>query len=166
MSSPSNNHRRSTSKSTTHHHSRSGSRTTLFSAHHPRNNHVLPLHLPNQRYSANCSKLAFFARSRLVIFSLVLCAVIALILASFTSLRLGVQLKYLSSSLFTTLPQRVQLPLVLNPSKGRPIITSSMAPKQYQKPPQAPPVFTATPESLLADTRKLVSQCPTSATKP
>jgi len=31
-----------------------------------------------------------------------------------------------------------------------------MAPKKYQKPPQAPPKFTATPDSLLADTKRLV----------
>ncbi|KAF2672618.1 zincin [Microthyrium microscopicum] len=33
-----------------------------------------------------------------------------------------------------------------------------MAPAQYQKPPQAPPVFTATPESLISDTFRLIAQ--------
>jgi len=30
-----------------------------------------------------------------------------------------------------------------------------MAPERYQKPPQAPPLFTATPKSLVADAQKL-----------
>jgi metallopeptidase MepB len=33
-----------------------------------------------------------------------------------------------------------------------------MAPKEYQKPPQAPPSFTATPASLVADAEKLCAQ--------
>jgi metallopeptidase MepB len=33
-----------------------------------------------------------------------------------------------------------------------------MAPAKYHKPPQAPPKFTATPESLLADTKRLIDQ--------
>ncbi|KAK5987947.1 Saccharolysin [Cladobotryum mycophilum] len=33
-----------------------------------------------------------------------------------------------------------------------------MAPDKYQTPPQAPPLFTATPESILADTKKLTDQ--------
>lgn len=34
-----------------------------------------------------------------------------------------------------------------------------MAPDRYQKPPQAPPSFTATPESLVADAKKLNNIC-------
>jgi hypothetical protein len=141
--------RKSTSKS----HSRSGSRSQLFSSQH--NQPELPLHADDHRFKSS-SKLARFARSRLVIGSLLLCSLIALTLASYTSLRIGVQFKYLAN-IFSPLPARVQLPLSLNPTKGRPITLSSMAPPQYRKPPQAPPVFTATPESLLADTRRLVS---------
>ncbi|KAF2223891.1 metallopeptidase MepB [Elsinoe ampelina] len=33
-----------------------------------------------------------------------------------------------------------------------------MAASKYQKPPQAPPVFTATPDSLVADTKRLIAQ--------
>ncbi|KAF4552950.1 Peptidase family M3-like protein 1 [Elsinoe fawcettii] len=33
-----------------------------------------------------------------------------------------------------------------------------MAASKYQKPPQAPPVFTATPDSLIADTKRLIAQ--------
>jgi metallopeptidase MepB len=41
-------------------------------------------------------------------------------------------------------------------TKGfRPITNSTMAPKQYKTPPQAPPLFTATKESLLEDAKKL-----------
>jgi hypothetical protein len=35
----------------------------------------------------------------------------------------------------------------------------TMAPDTYQKPPQAPPRFNATPESLIADARKLNDIC-------
>jgi metallopeptidase MepB len=34
-------------------------------------------------------------------------------------------------------------------------MTSTMAPDKYRNPPQAPPLFTATPESIAADTKKL-----------
>ena len=33
-----------------------------------------------------------------------------------------------------------------------------MAPSQYLKPPQAPPIFTATPEALAADTKRLLQK--------
>ncbi|PSK34054.1 Saccharolysin [Elsinoe australis] len=33
-----------------------------------------------------------------------------------------------------------------------------MASSKYQKPPQAPPIFTATPESLISDTKRLIAQ--------
>jgi metallopeptidase MepB len=38
----------------------------------------------------------------------------------------------------------------------RPLTNSSMAPKQYKTPPQLPPKFTATTQSLIDDTKKLV----------
>ncbi|CAF3528658.1 unnamed protein product [Fusarium graminearum] len=37
----------------------------------------------------------------------------------------------------------------------RQLMTSTMAPDKYRNPPQAPPLFTATPESIAADTKKL-----------
>lgn len=41
---------------------------------------------------------------------------------------------------------------------ARPLTNLTMAPAKYQKPPQAPPKFTATPDSLLADTKRLIDQ--------
>lgn len=38
----------------------------------------------------------------------------------------------------------------------RPLTNSTMAPAQYKTPPQLPPKFTATPSSLIADTKRLV----------
>ncbi|PNS16265.1 Saccharolysin [Sphaceloma murrayae] len=49
----------------------------------------------------------------------------------------------------------------LNPfklSSTRPLVTSTMASPKYQKPPQAPPVFTATPESLITETKRLIAR--------
>lgn len=40
----------------------------------------------------------------------------------------------------------------------RPLTNSTMAPAQYKKPPQLPPKFTATKESLLADTKRLIER--------
>ena len=37
----------------------------------------------------------------------------------------------------------------------RPITTSTMAPKEFQKPPQAPPLFTASEKSLLEDAKAI-----------
>ncbi|PBP18423.1 peptidase family M3, partial [Diplocarpon rosae] len=68
---------------------------------------------------------------------------------------------------FTLAPSRVGLrlsslfaqirPLVYNPklSSFRPITNSTMAPAQYRSPPQAPPHFTATATSLIADAKAL-----------
>jgi metallopeptidase MepB len=41
----------------------------------------------------------------------------------------------------------------------RPLTNSTMAPKQYKTPPQLPPKFTATKESLIEETKKLVCCC-------
>jgi metallopeptidase MepB len=40
----------------------------------------------------------------------------------------------------------------------RPLTNSTMAPKQYMSPPQLPPKFTATKESILADTKRLIER--------
>lgn len=83
-------------------------------------------------------------RSRLFLAAVALFISLAAILAS---LRLGVRtpsvLQYLRPS-----PLR-------NPF-ARPLTNSSMAPKQYRTPPQLPPRFTATKQSLIDDTKKLV----------
>lgn len=42
-------------------------------------------------------------------------------------------------------------------SPFRPVTTSSMAPGKFRKPPQAPPSFTATPDSVVEDTKKLLA---------
>ena len=46
----------------------------------------------------------------------------------------------------------------LSKTQQRPLLNSSMAPQQYRRPPQAPPVFSATKESLMEDTKRLVSR--------
>ena len=66
--------------------------------------------------------------------------------AILASTRLGSRL----TSLFSQIR-----PPTLFPALTRPIITSTMAPKEYQKPPQAPPSFTATPTSLVDDARAI-----------
>lgn len=119
-----------------------------------------PVSAPSAAASATSvlrNKLAFFYRSRLIITSIFLCAVIAITLASS---RFGFHLKsFVAGS--RSLANRVQLPIPLytkpDISGSRPVTTSTMAPPQYKKPPQVPPVFTATAESLLSDTRRLVS---------
>jgi len=40
----------------------------------------------------------------------------------------------------------------------RPLTTAAMAPEKLRKPPQAPPVFTATPTSILDDARRLIER--------
>lgn len=44
------------------------------------------------------------------------------------------------------------------PTGSRPVTTSTMAPSKFKKPPQAPPLFTHTPDSLIKNTTKLVDQ--------
>ncbi|KAK3082303.1 hypothetical protein LTS18_007859 [Coniosporium uncinatum] len=40
----------------------------------------------------------------------------------------------------------------------RPLVNVTMAPEKYKNPPQKPPVFTGTPESLLEDTKRLLDK--------
>lgn len=50
-------------------------------------------------------------------------------------------------------------PAYLSSGQGvltKPLSSVSMAPARYQSPPQTPPVFTATPQSLIEDTKRLV----------
>lgn len=50
-------------------------------------------------------------------------------------------------------------PLKITPTwtSSRPITTSTMAPQMFKKPPQAPPIFTATPKSVIEDTKKMLN---------
>ena len=43
-------------------------------------------------------------------------------------------------------------------SSTRPLTTSTMAPQAFKNPPQAPPLFTGTPESVIADTRRIIEK--------
>lgn len=40
--------------------------------------------------------------------------------------------------------------------ESRPLMSGAMAPEKYSKPPQAPPLFVGTPESVVEDTKRLV----------
>lgn len=78
------------------------------------------------------------------------------------------------SAILATLRFGVRAPSILhylrparNPFQSqsqRPLMNSSMAPAAYKKPPQLPPRFTATPDSLVADTKALV--CPRPPPRP
>ncbi|KAB8349738.1 hypothetical protein FH972_023753 [Carpinus fangiana] len=43
-------------------------------------------------------------------------------------------------------------------SPARPLTSAAMAPSAYRAPPQAPPTFTATPDSLIQDTKRLIEK--------
>ena len=43
-------------------------------------------------------------------------------------------------------------------SSTRPLTTSTMAPQAFKRPPQAPPLFTGTPESVIADTKRIIEK--------
>jgi len=86
------------------------------------------------------------------------CFLIALALfiafsATLASLRFGIRapsvLNYLKPS---------KLSLQTQTQAQRPLMNSSMAPAVYRKPPQLPPKFTATPSSLVADTKALIER--------
>lgn len=74
---------------------------------------------------------------------------VSLILASS---RFGARLKTLLNHFS---PPKFAVPPYIG---SRPLINVTMAPAQYQKPPQAPPKFTATPDSLLKDTKRLIDE--------
>ena len=46
----------------------------------------------------------------------------------------------------------------LRSTSYRPLTTVAMAPARYQTPPQAPPLFTGTPDSIAADTKRLIEK--------
>ncbi|KAH0537202.1 hypothetical protein FGG08_005980 [Glutinoglossum americanum] len=63
------------------------------------------------------------------------------------------------SSIFSQIKPLVSKPQNTSlPTATRPVTTAAMASKPYRKPPQAPPTFTATPESLLEDSKKLIER--------
>jgi hypothetical protein len=105
-------------------------------AHHSLDNRARSLAL-------NLNILALSNRLRLGFFIVLFFVCTSAILAS---TRLGSRL----TSLFSQIR-----PPTLFPAFTRPIITSTMAPKQYQKPPQAPPSFTATATSLVDDAKAI-----------
>lgn len=43
-------------------------------------------------------------------------------------------------------------------SSTRPLTTSTMAPQAFKNPPQAPPLFTGTPESVIEDTKRIIEK--------
>lgn len=46
----------------------------------------------------------------------------------------------------------------ISAATARPLMTASMAPSSRRSPPQAPPLFTATPASVMADTKRLLAR--------
>jgi metallopeptidase MepB len=86
----------------------------------------------------------------LFLLSLLLCTAIAFVLASG---RIGARARQLIQKVIPHTP-----PYIPYLGRPRPIVTSDMAPPQYKRPPQAPPVFNATPESLLEETKKLIAR--------
>lgn len=63
---------------------------------------------------------------------------------------------------FRPLPRLNALAAQLNPLRRsgaqRPLTTASMAPAKFKMPPQAPPLFTGTPESVVKDTKEMLAQ--------
>ena len=88
-------------------------------------------------------KLAFSRSSRLFFLSVVLFVGVALVLAS--PLR--------AVQRVTALYHQIVLD-----SSTRPLTTGSMANKHFKKPPQAPPLFTGAPESVIADTNAMIDR--------
>ncbi|KFY43986.1 hypothetical protein V495_03676, partial [Pseudogymnoascus sp. VKM F-4514 (FW-929)] len=96
------------------------------------------------------SKVAPSSPFRLFVLALVIFAGTLFILAP--SFRLGPRL----SSIYSHLRPAATAATTRPPwTATAPITTSTMAPTQYRTPPQAPPLFTATTASLVADAKKL-----------
>lgn len=95
------------------------------------------------RGSGTPVKLAFSRPSKLFVISLVLFVGIAFVLAS--PLR---AIQRVTALLH-------QIPIGSN---ARPLTTGSMAHKSFKKPPQAPPLFTGTPDSVIEDTNNLIDR--------
>jgi hypothetical protein len=123
---------------------------------------TFPLYLPSGRHTASCPPhlphaarttlqtltLASTRSSKLFLAAVALFITVSAILAS---LRLAGR----SPSLLQHLkPGSLRHPLYTQPF--RTLTNSTMAPEQYRSPPQLPPKFTATKDSLIKDTQKLV----------
>lgn len=109
-----------------------------------RPNQPIPLHQASI-IAFPTSTLALPFRFRSLFLAIFLFTSIYAILAS---TRLGPRL----TSLFHQIRPLIYTPQI--PS-FRPILTSTMAPSKYQKPPQAPPLFTATPTSVVEEAKAL-----------
>lgn len=88
--------------------------------------------------------------SRTLLLAILMVVAVSLVLVS--TLRSSSRLSSLFSS-YT--PSRSLTQKVLF---SRPLMTSSMAPLKYRKPPQQPPLFTDTPETIIAKTKKLIAE--------
>ena len=101
--------------------------------------------------SVNSLKLALTTVKRQYSYKTLFFLSLALVLVTVAFTRIASRL-----SLLTTHFTPLKLPSGL--ASTRNITSMSMASAKYQKPPQAPPLFTATTESLAKDTRRLLDQ--------
>ncbi|THX16098.1 metallopeptidase MepB [Aureobasidium pullulans] len=101
--------------------------------------------------SVNSLKLALTTGKRQYSYKTLFFLSLALVLVTVAFTRIASRL-----SLLTTHFTPLKLPSGL--ASTRNITSMSMASAKYQKPPQAPPLFTATTESLAKDTRRLLDQ--------
>lgn len=93
------------------------------------------------------------ATSRRTQFLFAVAAVLIATSAILASLRLGLRMPSLVQYIR---PRPLHTPAALATHPFRPLTNSTMAPTQYRKPPQLPPRFTATKETLISDTKRLV----------
>ena len=93
------------------------------------------------------------ATSRLTQLLFAVAAVLITTSAILASLRLGLRMPSLVQYVR---PRPLHAPLASATHSFRPLTNSTMAPAQYRTPPQLPPKFTATKESLISDTKRLV----------
>jgi metallopeptidase MepB len=91
--------------------------------------------------------------TRLFLLAFTLFVAIAITLAS---LRFGVRAPSVLQSI--KLPSAASLKAGFSTSSGKLFVNSSMAPERYRKPPQLPPRFTATKDSLIEDTKRLIER--------
>ncbi|KAF2442931.1 zincin [Karstenula rhodostoma CBS 690.94] len=120
----------------------------------------LPLGRPNQvggkcsrRFAGCVTNSTTVASSRFSRLFLVAVALFISFSAILATLRFGVRAP---SILHYLRPARN--PFQLQTQSQRPLMNSSMAPSAYKKPPQLPPRFTATPDSLVTDTKALIDR--------
>lgn len=97
--------------------------------------------------------MATLRNTRLSLLALTLFVAIAITLAS---LRFGVKPPAILQSI--KLSSTSSLRAGFSTSTNRLLLNSTMAPERYRKPPQLPPRFTATKESLVEDTKKLIER--------